>query len=187
VLRAESDAVIVGIGTVLRDDPRLTARTGDGREPVRVIVDSALRTPPKSGLMLTAGQPPIIACSESALPEREEALANRGAEVMRLPAPGGRVDLGSLIDRLHERDKLRLYCEGGPTLLGALFDGRRVDEVCVFIAPKLVGGKQAPGAISGRGVTRMNDAFEIRNSRWEQLGADMVLRGRVGEWDWMAE
>jgi len=186
VLRAESDAVIVGIGTVLRDDPRLTARTGDGREPVRVIVDSALRTPPKSGLMLAAGQAPIIACSEAAPPEREEALATRGAEVMRLPAPGGRVDLGALVDRLHQRGKLRLYCEGGPTLLGALFDGRRVDEVCVFVAPKLVGGKQAPGAISGRGVTRMKDAFEIKDARWEQLGADMVLRGRVGDWDWMA-
>jgi len=186
VLRAESDAVIVGIGTVLRDDPRLTARTGDGREPVRVIVDSALRTPPKSGLMLAAGQPPIIACSETAPPEREDALATRGAEVMRLPAPGGRVDLGVLVDRLHERGKLRLYCEGGPTLLGALFDGRRVDEVCVFVAPKLVGGKQAPGAISGRGVTRMKDAFEIKDAEWKQLGDDMVLRGRVGEWDWMA-
>ena len=185
VLRAESDAVIVGIGTVLRDDPRLTARTGDGREPLRVIVDSALRTPPKSELMLSAGQAPIIACSESAPTEREEALAQRGAQVMRFPAPGGRVDLGALVDRLHERGKLRLYCEGGATLLGALFDGGCVDEVCVFVAPKLVGGKQAPGAISGRGVTRMNDALDIEGARWERLGADMVLRGRVGEWDWM--
>jgi diaminohydroxyphosphoribosylaminopyrimidine deaminase/5-amino-6-(5-phosphoribosylamino)uracil reductase len=185
VLRAESDAVIVGIGTVLRDDPRLTARTGDGREPVRVIVDSALRTPPKSELMLSAGQAPIIACSEFAPPEREEALAQRGAQVMRLPAPGGRVDLGCLVECLHERGKLRLYCEGGATLLGALFDGGRVDEVCVFVAPKLVGGKQAPGAISGRGVTRMKDALDIEGARWERLGTDMVLRGRVGEWDWM--
>ncbi len=185
LLRAESDAVIVGIGTVLRDDPRLTARTGDGREPLRVIVDSALRTPPTSELMLVAGRPPIIACSESAPPECEEALVKRGAEVMRLPAPGGRVDLGSLIDGLHEREKLRLYCEGGATLLGTLFDSRRVDEVCIFVAPKLVGGKQAPGAISGRGVTRMKDALEIKCARWERLGADMVLRGRTGQWDWM--
>jgi len=168
-------------------DGRLATRTGDGREPLRVIVDSALRTPPKSELMLSAGQAPIIACSESAPPEREEALAQRGAQVMRLPAPGGRVDLGALVDSLHERGRLRLYCEGGATLLGALFDGARVDEVCVFVAPKLVGGKQAPGAISGRGVTRMKDALDIKGARWERLGADMVLRGRVGEWDWMAE
>jgi diaminohydroxyphosphoribosylaminopyrimidine deaminase/5-amino-6-(5-phosphoribosylamino)uracil reductase len=60
-----------------------------------------------------------------------------------------------------------------------------VDEVRIFVAPKLVGGKQAPGAISGRGVTRMKDALDIEGARWERLGTDMVLRGRVGEWDWM--
>ena len=185
MLRAESDAVMVGVGTVLRDDPRLTARTADGREPVRVIVDSGLRTPPASELFSVAGGGVLVACVESAPAEREEALRRRGADVVRLPAPGDRVSLEALFDALHERGKLRLLLEGGGTLLGAAFDARRVDEVCVFMAPKVVGGEQAPGAVQGRGVARMADALELTRERWENVGADMMLRGRVGEWDWM--
>ncbi len=184
-LRAESDAVIVGVGTVLRDDPRLSARTGDGREPARVVVDSALRTPPASELFAVAGGGVLVACAESAPEEREAALRKRGADVLRLPAPGNRVSLEALLDALHERGKLRLFLEGGGTLLGAAFDSRAVDEVCVFMAPKVVGGKQAPGAVQGGGVTRMADALELTHVRWENIGADMMLRARVGEWDWM--
>lgn len=184
-LRAESDAVIVGVGTVLRDDPKLSARTGDGREPVRVIVDSALRTPPASELFAVAGGGVLVACAESAPEEREAALRKRGADVLRLPAPGNRVSLEALLDALHERGKLRLFLEGGGTILGAAFDSRAVDEVCVFMTPKVVGGKEAPGAVQGRGVTRMADALELTRVRWENIGADIMLRARVGEWDWM--
>lgn len=185
LLRAESDAVIVGVGTVLRDDPRLTARTGDGREPMRVVVDSNLRTPPGSELFTVAGGQVIMACAESAPAQAEDALRARGAEIMRLSAPGGRVDICALFDRLHERGRLRLLVEGGSTLLGAIFDARRVDEAYVFIAPKVVGGRQAPGAVSGRGVTRMADALALGDVSWEPIGSDMLLRGRLGTWDWM--
>ncbi len=187
ILRAESDVVIVGVGTVLRDDPRLTARTGDGREPLRVVVDSALRTPPAAELFSVAGGGVLVACAESAPEEHEKALKKRGADVLRLPAPGNRVSLEALLDALHERGKLRLLLEGGGTLLGAAFDAGAVDEVCVFMAPKIVGGKQAPGAVQGKGVARMTDALELTRERWENVGADILLRGRVGEWDWMEE
>ncbi len=185
ILRAESDVVIVGVGTVLRDDPKLTARTGDGREPLRVVVDSGLRTPPGSELFSVAGGGVLVACAESAPEEREKALRKRGADVLRLPAPGNRVSFEALLDALHERGKLRLLLEGGGTLLGAAFDSGAVDEVCVFMAPKIVGGKQAPGAVQGRGVARMTDALPLTGERWENVGADIMLRGRVGEWDWM--
>ncbi len=185
LFRAESDALIVGVGTVLRDDPRLSARTGDGREPLRVVVDSGLRTPPASELFTVAGCGVVLACAESAPPERDEALKKRGAEILRLPAPGGRVSLEALLETLHERGRLRVMVEGGGTLLGAAFDARRVDYACIFIAPKLVGGKQAPGAVQGRGLTRMSEAFGIGEARWEAVGPDMLLRGRVGLWDWM--
>lgn len=185
LLRAESDAVVVGIGTVLRDDPKLTARTGDGREPMRVVVDSNLRTPPSSELFAVAGGQVVMACAESAPQEAEAALRARGAEVLRLPAPGGRVDICALLDRLHSMGKLRILVEGGSTLLGTIFDARRIDEVYVFIAPKVVGGKQAPGAISGRGVSRMADAVGLSEARWEKVGPDMLLYGRMGSWDWM--
>ena len=185
LLRAESDALIVGVGTVLRDDPRLSARTGDGREALRVVVDSSLRTPSEAELFNCAGCGVLVACAEDAPAEREKALAGRGAEILRLPAPGGRVDLGSLLEKLHERGKLRLMMEGGGTLLGAAFDARRVDYACVFIAPKVVGGRQAPGAVQGRGLTRMAEAMEIADARWEPIGREMLLHGRVGDWDWM--
>lgn len=188
-LRAESDAVIVGVGTVLRDDPKLTARTGDGREPLRVVIDSALRTPPGAELFAVAGAGVLIAAAESAEATREEALKKRGAEIIRLPAPGSvtshRVDIKALLQRLYERGRLRLLVEGGGTLLGAFFDARRVDEVRVFVAPKVVGGRKSPSPVAGRGVTRMADALDLRRARWEAIGEDIVLRGRVGEWDWM--
>ena len=75
--------------------------------------------------------------------------------------------------------------EGGGTLLGAAFDARRVDYACIFIAPKVVGGRQAPGAVQGRGITRMSEALEIKGARWEAVGPDIYLHGGVGEWDWM--
>ena len=185
LLRAECDVVAVGIGTVLRDDPRLSSRTGDGREPLRVVVDSGLRTPPTSELFNVAGGSVLIACSESAAEDREEALKKRGAAVLRLPSPGGRVSIEALLDALHERGKLRVLVEGGPTLLGALFDVGLVDEARVFVAPKIVGDKQSPGAVSGRGVARMSGALEIARARWEVVGPDILRSGRVGDWDWM--
>ena len=95
------------------------------------------------------------------------------------------MDLEALLEKLHGRGKLRLMMEGGGTLLGAAFDARRVDYACVFIAPKVVGGRQAPGAVQGRGLTRMAEAMEIADARWEPIGREMLLHGRVGDWDWM--
>ncbi len=150
-----------------------------------MVVDSGLRTPPASELFTVAGCGVVLACAESAPPERDEALKKRGAEILRLPAPGGRVSLDALLEKLHERGRLRVMVEGGGTLLGAAFDARRVDYACIFIAPKVVGGKQAPGAVQGRGLTRMSEAFGIGEARWEAVGPDMLLHGRVGLWDWM--
>ncbi len=180
VLRAESDAVIVGVGTVLRAAPQLTARADDKREPARVVVDSALRTPAESKLLSVAGGAVLLACAGNAPEDHEQALVKRGATVLRLPAPAGRVSIEALLDALHERGKLRLLLEGGGPLLGAAFDAARVDEVCVFMAPKVVGGKSAPAAVGGRGVRRMADAFELTRARWENVGPDVMLRGRVG-------
>jgi diaminohydroxyphosphoribosylaminopyrimidine deaminase/5-amino-6-(5-phosphoribosylamino)uracil reductase len=184
-LRSRCDVVMVGIGTILRDDPRLTARSGDRREPLRVIVDSSLRTPPSSEIFNVAGGVVVIACSESASEEKEAELRDRGAEFIRVPAPGGRVKLESVLEELHERGKLRILIEGGATLLGAAFDAKRVDEVCVFMAPKIIGGKQSPGAVSGRGITKMTNALQLEDARFEPSGPDILLRGRIGAHDWM--
>jgi diaminohydroxyphosphoribosylaminopyrimidine deaminase/5-amino-6-(5-phosphoribosylamino)uracil reductase len=127
----------------------------------------------------------LLACAEGAPREREEALRKRGAEVVRLPAPGGRVSLAELLDRLHERGKLRVLIEGGGTLLGAAFDSKRVDEVRIFVAPKIIGGKGAPAAVAGRGIPRMSKALDVGRMLWEPIGPDILLSGRVGDWDWM--
>ncbi len=187
-LRAGSGAVMVGIGTVLADDPMLTARDGlsegqEFRQPMRVVVDPALKLPMECALVKTAREVPVLVmCGENPSSNIEKALTGCGVEVLRLPSAGGRLDLQAGLELLGKREVNHVLVEGGAKLLGSLLDQGMVDEVLAFIAPLLlIGGVDAPGAIAGGGVSGVRDGAKV--VRWEQqfVGRDVLIRGLVTE------
>lgn len=161
-LRAQSDAILVGIGTVLADDPRLGARIAGGRDPARIVLDSRLRTPLDARLLEGATRPRIvIACGEEAPARREKALVARGAEVWRLPAHrNGRLDLHPLARRLAGLDIQSVFVEGGGEVHAYLLDKRLCDELVLYVAPKVVGGP-ARSWVGGGGRASMASAIRL--------------------------
>jgi len=178
-LRAGHDAVLVGIGTVLRDDPELTVRHVTGRSPTRVVLDSHLHLPLSSRL---AHIPPAtwVLTTEDAPVDREERLRERGAVVIRIPESGGRVDLIRTAGVLAERGVTRLLVEGGPQIHGAFLDAGLADRIIVFVAPKVLGGDGAPSAVAGLGAETPDGAPLFTVHRVETLGGDVMLEARPG-------
>lgn len=178
-LRAESDAILVGIGTVIADDPRLTARDTAGRpkrrQPLRVIVDSNGRVPLDSTVVSGEGRT-LIACIEMGEPTRST-LASRGVEVEVLPDRHGRVDLDALLKLLGTRGVTSVLVEGGGRVAGSFFDGGLVDRVAAFIAPVIVGGQGAPGPVGGSGVADIAGALKLGDLSWEKVGDDLLVVG----------
>ncbi len=179
-LRSWCDAICVGIGTALADDPRLTCRLPGGRNPLRVVVDTNLRLPP-TARVLDPDSPPgcLVACGPRPPARRRRALEAAGAEVLPLPRAGGGVDLAALAAELGRRGVTSLLLEGGAELAWGFLSRGLVDEVAYFFAPKLVGGGQAPGMIGGRGVARMDQAIALERPRLRRLGDDILLQARV--------
>ena len=178
-MRATCDAIMVGIGTVLRDDPQLTARDEADRpldrQPLRVVVDSHGWLPDGARLLGAPGRT-LLAVAEAS-PEREESLRNAGAEVLAFPATDGRVDLRSLLQHLGGREVTGLLVEGGGTLLASLFRQGMVDKVCAFVAPVLIGGRDAPTPWDGTGHDTLADAPRLERVTTERLGDDMMVVG----------
>ncbi len=179
--RSEADAVIVGIGTALADDPALTVRLDRPwpREPWRVVVDSRGRLP-ASARMISAGTPSrtLVAVTDSAPAERIAALAATGATVLACKAEGGRVDLADLGARLFAMDVIGALVEGGGELAGAFVDAGLVDRVAYFVAPLLVGGRSAPTPVGGvgRSLTR---AVRLERVEAARVGEDWLIEGDV--------
>jgi diaminohydroxyphosphoribosylaminopyrimidine deaminase/5-amino-6-(5-phosphoribosylamino)uracil reductase len=183
-LRAQVDAIAVGAGTLLADDPELTARPdgmADPHQPLRVVLDSHARTPPTARVL--AGGGALIAATAAAPGERVEALRAAGAEVLVLPADADeQVDVDALLDALGARDVLTLLVEGGGTLLGTLFDRRNVGRLYAVIAPVIIGAASAPSAVAGVGAAKMADAPRLHDLAVERLGEDTLISGRPS-WD----
>ena len=174
------DAIVVGSGTVLADDPQLTARPeGVGRphQPLRVVADSRGRTPERARVLGGPGAA-LIATTAAAPAAWRARMEARGAELLVLPAGGGgRVDLAALIGALGERGALSVLFEGGGVLLGSLFDRRLVDRVQAIVAPIVIGAAAAPAAVAGRGARRMADAPRLREVAVTRLGEDTLISG----------
>lgn len=149
-LRDHLDAVMVGVGTVIADDPRLTTRRPGGRDAVRVVVDSHLRTPPGASLLRAGTGPVILACRAPAPPERAQRLRDAGAEILALDDDGaGGVPVEALLAALGRRGTMSVLVEGGPTLAGTLARLDAIDEVQAFVSLRLVGGHDGPSALRG--------------------------------------
>jgi diaminohydroxyphosphoribosylaminopyrimidine deaminase/5-amino-6-(5-phosphoribosylamino)uracil reductase len=154
------DAILVGVGTVLADDPRLVAGVGRRLEPARVILDSRLRTPAEARLFRAAGGPVLVAHIGPAS-ARGRRLAGAGAELLRCRSRGGRVDPADLLRHLHARGMIGVRVEGGSEIAGAFVDRRLVDSVTVYRAPLVVGGRDALAAVGGRGFARLARAIRF--------------------------
>jgi diaminohydroxyphosphoribosylaminopyrimidine deaminase/5-amino-6-(5-phosphoribosylamino)uracil reductase len=187
-LRREMDAVMVGIGTVLKDDPLLTVRLpGETclHHPLRVIVDSRLRIPFHSQLVQTAGQyPTLVATTRAASSLRGQRLAGAKVEVLVVKRDGqGRVSLKALMEELARRGLMSVLLEGGPTLNASALKERLVDHLLFFFAPKVIGGKSAPAMIGGEGALRIQEAERVRILKIRRIGPDVLIEGalRPGE------
>lgn len=178
-LRSQVDAILVGVETLLKDDPRLTVRRG-GRSgsPVKVILDSRLRTPP-SARIFSSHTPVIIATTKRASSEREKRLHRAGAEIIRFPAQGGRVPLKTLLRELARREISHLLIEGGGQVIASAFEARAVDEMHCIIAAKVLGGERSPTAVEGVGVASLKRAIPVRNITVKRLGSDLLVTGDV--------
>lgn len=178
-LRASHDAIMVGAGTVSQDDPRLTVRLVPGRDPLRVVVDSSLRTPPTAAVLSDgAAAGTVLAVTDRAPAERCAAVRELGATVLRLPAdPDGRVDLVALLMALHARGVGNVMVEGGARLITSLLRARLVERLTVCVAPKILGkGVEAVGDL---GIRDLSDALALVDARVTALGADWIIEGRV--------
>jgi diaminohydroxyphosphoribosylaminopyrimidine deaminase / 5-amino-6-(5-phosphoribosylamino)uracil reductase len=169
-MRAWSDAVMVGAGTILADDPLLTVREVEGKNPVRVILDPRLRTSPGSRVYHGGGA--IVFAADSAA---IDVLNAAGVEVIRAPAPDGRIDLNGVLKVLGSRGMTSVLCEGGRTVATSILRERIADRVAFFVAPKILGaGLDAIGDI---GIESMDTALALRDIEIEALGHDVLITG----------
>lgn len=170
-MRAAADAVMVGAGTLRRDDPELTVRLVKGRDPVRVIVSSDGGVPLDAKLIRTAGSVSTVVLATQLAPATRDGLEERGVEVLEMGDEGLRHGLELLADR----GLLDILCEGGPGLAASLLAEGLIDRLVLFVAPLLV-GRGAPDLVAAPAVSAMADATRLTNVRWEAVGDDLMLR-----------
>jgi 3,4-dihydroxy 2-butanone 4-phosphate synthase/GTP cyclohydrolase II len=176
-LRSRHDAILVGINTVLADDPRLTVRLAEGKDPRPVVIDGRLRTPLRARLLESPAGGPIIATSEAACCEKEERLREAGAEVVRIPCgPDGRLDLGSLLPRLGAMRIGSVMVEGGAGILSSFLTARLADQVVITISPRFVGGL---AAVTAGDESRRGPMPRLRNVRYQSLAGDLIVWGSL--------
>ncbi len=182
--RAECDAVAVGIGTALADDPLLTARIeGAERQPIRVVFDSQGRLPLDSALVGSLDEAPLfVVCSPEAPSARRDALAAAGVEVIAAPGRDRSSRLSAALDELSRREIQDLLLEGGPTLAGALFDAGEIDAIKLFVAPLVVGAAEARAVLEGQGARRIAEGVRPLATDYEPIGEDLLITSRLHEW-----
>lgn len=175
-LRAGVDAIMVGVGTVLADDPSLTVRRVKGKNPVRVIVDGEARTP-LDAKVLDGSAKTIVAVSKRAKRPKLEKLREAGADV--ITTGGGEVNLRKLLRKLRSLGVRRLLLEGGSTLNWSMLEQRLVDEVWVAVAPRIVGGARAKSLVGGAGFAKVQEGIKLKLSGVRRVGSNLLLIYRV--------
>lgn len=179
-LRAQASAVMTGIVTVLSDDPWLTVRDPriemGGRQPLRVIIDSSLRTPLSARLLAQPGKACIVTLEQPQ--HRVQPFIDRGVAVLMVSARDGRVDLGEALRRLSDMEINEVLLEAGPTLAGAMFRAELVDELVLYTAPMLLGGEALP-LLSLPGISRLSDGLRLQIKDLRQIGADLRITAHV--------
>lgn len=202
-LRSRHDAVMVGVNTIIKDDPLLNIRRSSlaaspsrrrsqawshlsvrplavarrsYKNPVKIIVDSKLRTPTDARIFSKDSPARVIIATTTITPlKKEELLARKGAEVLRIKDNSGRVDLKSLLRRLSRMGIGSILVEGGGEITASLFDNKLVDKLILFIAPILIGGRDAVTSLEGEGIKRLKDAFRLDGMRTKRIAGDLMV------------
>ncbi|WP_455244432.1 bifunctional diaminohydroxyphosphoribosylaminopyrimidine deaminase/5-amino-6-(5-phosphoribosylamino)uracil reductase RibD, partial [Petrachloros mirabilis] len=185
-LRADADAILIGVGTVIADDPSLTARTGRhlkkaaSRQPLRIVVDSTMRAPLTARIFRQQNvAKTLVATTKAASEARVRRLKHKGIDVVRLPSVAGQVSLAALIDELGRREVTSLLVEGGSEINAALLKAKLIQHVRLYIAPALLGGTNAKGLIGGRSPLRLAEMLKLKQFETRIVGGDIVVEGDV--------
>jgi len=183
-LRDRVDAIMVGSGTVRTDDPELTTRLpdGDGRDPVRVVLNTGATLDPQARVFSTDSQAPTwLVVGENCSEEQTHRFSSACTEVIRCPVRDGRIDLRAALKLLGKREIRSVLLEGGPTVNTAALERGVVDRLLCFVAPIVVGGADASGPVGGAGIERMADALRLDDVEIETVGTDVLIKGYVSQ------
>jgi diaminohydroxyphosphoribosylaminopyrimidine deaminase/5-amino-6-(5-phosphoribosylamino)uracil reductase len=179
-LRGRMDAIIIGRGTLLADDPLLTARPPGPRTATRIVLTATGKGMPASCRLLdTAQEAPVVVLTTAAAEGHLVNWRNRGADVISFPTDRKVIDVKALLTELGRRGMTNVLVEGGAGTLGSFLDAGEIDEVYAFVAPRLIGGLNAPSPLDGLGVGELNESLRLTDCRIEQIGDDLLIHGIV--------
>lgn len=180
-LRSINDAVMVGIGTVKKDDPELSVRHVEGEEPLKIVLDPEAEIPQKARLFKPAPHKTFIICSKKAPKERVERIKELGAEVICCPykRSGGkmRLDLLYAMKELGKKKVASILLEGGGGAIAGALQARIADKAVFFISPKIIGGKDAPTPVEGEGIESLTQVIKLKDMGFEKVGEDIMVEG----------
>lgn len=178
-LRSRHDAIMVGANTIVRDDPLLNIRSAQ-RQPARIVVDSRLRIPVNARIFSKDSPAEVIIATTKRAPiKKEKALVRKGAKILSIKNNSSRVDLKALMKRLSRMGITSILAEGGGELSASLFSNNLVDKIYLFIAPILIGGRDAVTSLEGEGISRIKDAFKLDNIKLRRIGKDFLVEANV--------
>jgi diaminohydroxyphosphoribosylaminopyrimidine deaminase/5-amino-6-(5-phosphoribosylamino)uracil reductase len=182
-LRSTMDAVMVGTETLLRDDPRLTARPprGKGRDPLRVVVDSKLRLPLTARIFDPRSEAGVVIATTGTAdgPKAEKLKATPGVTLLELDGPDGRVDLPSLMKHLGAMGVTSLMLEGGAEINASMLEAGLVDKVMLFMSNMIIGGRSAPGVVGGGGTALLSQSVRLQDMKLKRYGQDLLVEGDI--------
>ena len=177
-LRKKTSAVMVGINTVLKDNPRLTCRINKGKNPIRIIIDSQGKIPLESNIVKTAYKiKTFLACNEKIENNKEKLLEEKGIILLKTPSKDGKVNLKILLQKLYELGIYSILVEGGATLSYSLLKENLIDKFLFFVCPLIIGGKNSPTPIEGESVLNISKAYKLENISYKKFINDLLIEG----------
>lgn len=179
-LRNKLSAIMVGVNTVIKDNPELTCRIENGNDPIRIIVDSTLKIPMDSKVLQNKDNKTIIATTKRANINSMQELLKKNIQVIIIEEKNGQVDLSELIKKLGELGIDSILLEGGSTLNYSALEENIVDKVMVYIAPKIIGGESSKTSVGGIGIAKLNDAFKLKDITTNIVDEDILVEGYIG-------
>lgn len=177
-IRQDYDAIMVGVNTILRDNPKLDAWFSE-RHPIKIVVDSQLSIPEDSNIFLSGSVIIVTLPTKPGQETENRKILSRKAKILEVKEKEGQINLKDMMKKLANLEITNILVEGGGTLVGALFDEGLVDKVLFFISPKIIGGKDAISSVMGSGVSRIDSAIKLKDVKLKRIGEDFLIEGHI--------